>query len=255
MAYRACGWFSDWVRGRWSVEARTARKRSRTWMAVRAGGDQAVASRSKAWSVWGRYTPVTGTPACSSRRCRCRMAATGAISSCSAVDQQAWEGSPGGRGGAGTAGRSGRAAGWGSRRPASRAGWPAPWLQPQSAGVGAEQARHPRWRRGVPVGLRVIGPADLVLAGVVVVGGQVGLPVQRDDPTDRRVGAGQLGRGQGRVVGGVGGQQRQMAAGRPAGEHDPVALDLEVGGVVLTQASARLASATIPGRSVSGNSR
>jgi hypothetical protein len=54
---------------------------------------------------------------------------------------------------------------------------------------------------GVPVGLRVVRPAGLLLAGVVVVGGQVGLPIQRDHPTDLRIGASQLGRGQGRVVG------------------------------------------------------
>ena len=193
MADRACGWFPDGVRGRWSVAARTARKRSRTWMAVRACGDQAWPAGRRRGRC-GAGTRRSRAPARSRRSCSCRMAATGAISSCRPWTSRVG-GQPGGRGGPVTARRSGRGPGWGSRRPASRAGRP-PCSAPS---VGRRRGRTDAPSTvvgGVPVGSRVVGPADLLLAGVVVVGGQVGLPVQRDDPADARVGAGQLGQGQ-----------------------------------------------------------
>lgn len=70
-----------------------------------------------------------------------------------------------------------------------------------------------------------------------------------------RVGPGQLGRGQGRILGRIGGQQGQVATGRPAGQHDPVGPDLEVGGVVLHPGHRPLGIGDHPGQVGLGNSR
>jgi hypothetical protein len=125
-------------------------------MAVRAGGDQAVATRSKAWSVWGRYPghrhahllqPPLQPPHGGDRR-RLVMFA---------VDQQGrWAA----RVHAVQRGQLGVALGQLAGGPADQPIQPAARHQLQSANARAEQARHPRGVAGRPSLAAVPSPSQ-----------------------------------------------------------------------------------------------